>query len=222
MEVEEKARFFDSLQDVTTESVEWLKAGSTAKGYAVNNDRAIYYKTRRGVSKGCRCFVMPNGSIQWRTWSLSGNVNDGLTTEEARVFSPDLAAKRDKRREEYKQEKQAAAKAGRAVKVGDVFGGSYGYDATLYEFYEVLRVSESGRTVWVRELAHETAPGYGYNDWKCRPVPGSYARGSEVEKHLVQYDTWSKDARPYFKIASFLHVYLLDDVTEWHDADDYH
>ena len=222
MEVEEKARFFDSLQDVTAQDVAWLKGGSAAKGYTVNNERAIYYKTRRGVSKGCRCYVMPSGAVQWRTWSLSGNVSDGLTTEEARVLSPDIAAKRDERRADREKSKREAVRAGRAVKVGDVFGDCYGYDATLWEFYEVLRVSESGRTVWVRELAHETKPGYSFNDWKCRPVPGSYARGSKTQKHLLQFTTWDKEPRPYFKIDSCIQPELIEDVTAWHDADDYH
>ena len=215
-------RNFDRLDQITPADVQWLKGGSERRGGYIYNGRSISYITKRGTAKSMTCYVHSNGAVKWRSWTLRGNVSEGLTTEESRVFAPEIAARRDEQTAKRRGEKMAAQKAGRAVKVGDIFGDCYGYDATLWEFYEVVRVSESGKTIWTRELAHETKPGYGYNDWKCRPVPGCFAKNSKVEKHLVQYTTWDSEPRPFFKQDYCVRPELLDNPEEWHDADNYH
>lgn len=206
----------DALDDITPEVVQWLKDGCTRRGCYLHNERAICYRTARGIAKDMTCYVYPDGSVKWRSFTARGNTHDGLTTEEARVFSPDLYARRMSRKESDKAAAKSAMQ-GFNVKPGDIFGGSYGYDATLWNFYEVVAVSKTGKTVTVRELAHETAAGYGFNDWKCRPIPGKYI--GACERHTVKC---YRGGAPYFSVASYESAYLLADPTAWHDADNYH
>lgn len=216
----------ESLSDVTPDMVNWLKAGSERKGAYITNNRVIIYRTKRGVCKSITCYVMSDGSCKWRSFTGRGNSHDGLTNEEAQYFAPDVYARRMERSAKYADD--AANRLANAeripVKVGDVFAGCYGYDATLWEFYEVISVSSTGKTVTVRELAHETESGYGYNDWRCRPAVGCYARGSKPEKHVIKWsvDSRNNTAEPYFTVTSFMSATRLHDVTAWHDADNYH
>lgn len=212
-------RTFDTLDQITPDDVAWLKSGSHVKGRYVENPFAIFYTTKRGVSKGIRCHIMHDGSIKWRTWTHR-NASDGLTTEESRIFDPETYNKRMERKASRDIAKAQARHNCNPLKVGDIFSGSYGYDATLWQFYEVVKVSKSGQTVTVRELAHETDSGYGYCDWKCRPIKGRYCGGEE--RHKVQVTTWGKEPEPYIKIESFLYAYLDNNPTEWKHADNYH
>jgi hypothetical protein len=41
------------------------------------------------------------------------------------------------------------------VKVGDFFEESWGYDQTNADFYQVVKVSTSGKTVWMRHVRTE-------------------------------------------------------------------
>lgn len=211
----ENTKAFPSLSDVPREAVDWLMAGSERKGSYVFNPRMIIYRTKRGVSKSISCYVNEDGSVKWRSMTSRGNVSDGLTTEEAAIFSPDLYKRR--------MERKRAAKApitGDHVRVGDIFAGSYGYDATLWCFYEVVAVSKSGKSVTVRELSHQTANGYGFNDWRCRPIPGSYC--GDPERHTVLYTKRGDDAEAYIKINSYMWAHIERDPTKWHDADNYY
>lgn len=213
--------FFDTINDVTPAAVEWLHSGSSVVGHRVRNDRSIYYTTKRGISKGVRCFDMPDGTTKWSTWSMR-NSYDYLTQEEKRVFDPVAAKKHDDRisaDKEKEREQLAKVKDTQGFKVGDILAGSYGYDATLYEFHQVVKVSDTGKTIWTRELRHETKPGYGYNDWKCRPVPNSFC--GDAEKHKVLWATWNKEPTPYIKLTSYMSADKVD-PEDWHDADNYH
>lgn len=219
METTNNTMIFDSLHDVTSEAVEWLKCGSEHRGGYVTNPRSIIYKTSRGVSKSMSCYIMRDGSVKWRAFTARGNQSEGLTDEEARYFAPEVYARRIERKNERKSARKQAEQ-GAPVKVGDIFAGSFGYDATLWEFFEVVKVSKSGKTVTVRELGHETAAGYGFNSWKCRPVRGAY-RGDE-QRHAVQWSTFGGEATPYIKIASYEWAYLETNPDRWYDADNYH
>ena len=212
--------FFDRLEDIGPDAVEWLKAGSEQRGRYIHNDRAIFYSTKNGTRKG---IVYHKGARHpWRTWTARGT-RDRLTNEEARIFAPEIAWAREELKRDHaariadKRERLGTV----PVKVGDVFGGSYGYDATIWHFYEVVKVSESGKTIWTREVAQEGEYD-GPCSWLCRPVPGRYMK--EAEKHAVKWETWRNDgpARPYFKANEVMNAYLLDDVEKWRHGDNYH
>lgn len=58
------------------------------------------------------------------------------------------------------------------VKIGDVFVGSYGYDATFYEAYVVVGFTPSGKSLKVKKLfktnASDEISGYGPCAWGIR------------------------------------------------------
>lgn len=215
----ENIREFESLSAVTPDDVAWLLAGSVSNGWRVRNERSIYYTTSRGIAKAVTCFVLSDGTKQWSAWSMR-NSYDHLSDEEAKVFDPECYQRRMERKNKRKAEQASRNASAAPVHVGDIFAGSYGYDATLWEFYEVTKVSASGKTVWVRELAHETTSGYGYNDWKCRPIPGNYV-GKE-ERHTLQFDQYGNEVKANFKVTSYMWAWLENDPAKWHNADNYH
>ena len=46
-----------------------------------------------------------------------------------------------------------------AVRVGDFFEESWGYDQTNIDFYQVVRVSASGKSIWLRHVASDVVGG---------------------------------------------------------------
>jgi hypothetical protein len=81
------------------------------------------------------------------------------------------------------QAARAAAKAKRAAekkawvpdfKVGDILKGSWGYDQTNVDYFEVVAVK--GKMLEICELEQEqSGDGYGGSS-KCVPLPGAYAK----------------------------------------------
>lgn len=209
----------DTLDEITPDDVAWLKSGSHINGRYIENKHSILYTTSRGVSKQVKCYVDSGGNVKWYTFSNRQRY-DYLSDEEAKWLDPGTYAKRKERKDKWRDEREKARLEVPPVKVGDIFAGSFGYDATLWDFFEVVDVSATGKTVTVRELKHETKAGYGYNDWKCRPVPGSYV-GKPIKKQ-VKASTYRGESTPYLKISSYEYAYLCVDPTAWHDADNYH
>lgn len=77
---------------------------------------------------------------------------------------------------EAKAKRRAEAKAWvNPYKAGDVLKGSWGYDQTNVDYFEV--VSVSGKMLSIRELAQErSGDGYGGSS-KCVPMIGEYKSG---------------------------------------------
>ena len=48
---------------------------------------------------------------------------------------------------------------GMEVHEGDIFVSSWGYSMTLVDFYQVTKVSKTGKSVNVRKLASKVVPG---------------------------------------------------------------
>jgi len=74
----------------------------------------------------------------------------------------------------------------RPVEVGDIFASSWGYDQTNVDFYEVVAVTPSGKSVRLVSIGKETtyAEG-GYT--KVRAVPGSAAPDAEPFLKRLRY-----------------------------------
>jgi curved DNA-binding protein CbpA len=212
---EKLTRDIGNISNVTQADLDWLIAGSSISGNHVSNKRKIMYTTKRGVLKMAICFVLSSGKHEWRTCTMdSAGWKRGLTDEEARHFEPELWKQRQERKAERKKRN---ASTGRAFEVGDVVGTCWGYEARLYNFYEVVRVSATGKTVWVRELNTEQRPGINPNHWRVRPIRHSYC-GKE-QKHLVQ---WYFE-EPYLNMgAAEGHAGKVTDFEKWRDCDDYH
>ena len=87
------------------------------------------------------------------------------------------------------------------VQAGSIFEASFGYDATLWNFYEVVeRQSEAYVVVRLlkREVEKTSAPMYN----KVRPIPGSYADNKLYRVKLSKYTSDS----PCFKAPDLFGV----------------
>ena len=75
----------------------------------------------------------------------------------------------------------------RPVEVGDIFAASWGYDQTNVDFYEVVSVTASGKSVRIVPIASEVVSGDAYAE-QVRAVPGSASRDAvPVTKRLRFY-----------------------------------
>lgn len=94
------------------------------------------------------------------------------------------------------------------VHVGDVFHCSWGYDMTFNDFYEVVEVSKTGKTVITRQIAMRTisgdacAPG----GEEVRPMLTGDRFIGEPERHVVQGGGKSI----YIRINSFSAAFLME------------
>lgn len=101
--------------------------------------------------------------------------------EAAARYAGEFLEKEEKCQAEAAQRK-AAKKAERAafktsLKPGDILSGSWGYDQTNVEFFEVLEVKPSGKSV---------AGSEGFMSDSVVPAPGAYAEGSKPMLKIVQ------------------------------------
>lgn len=73
------------------------------------------------------------------------------------------------------------------VKVGDIYDNVCCYYGEFHDFYEVVKVSDSGKTVWLRPLDYYRS--YGSDNWKVGllPRPGKYI-GEQVMRRKVHKD----------------------------------
>lgn len=106
-----------------------------------------------------------------------------FATEKAREVK--IAEAFDGRRDyaKHKAEMKAARSAPHTLKVGDILSGSWGYDQTNIDFFEVVATTE--KTVSVRRLAQDKSE----NGWlrgTTMPVPGKYT--SEATTHRCSAD----------------------------------
>lgn len=210
-----ETRRFENMGDITPEDVAWLKEGSYKRGGYVYNSRRIDYMTKRGVCKSMTCYVMNDGTMKWRSMTSRGNTSDGLTTEEARVFAPEIAAMRDERNAACRK-RRADALEGANVTVGSVFAGTWGYEAQLWDFYEVTRVSASGKTMWVRHLKKEGTHYGNCCEGSCRPKLHDF-NGKEERHTLKVYG-----GVPYFRVNSYCDASLITDVERYRTEYNYH
>ena len=70
------------------------------------------------------------------------------------------------------------------MKVGEIIDDVCCYYGIYHSFYEVVRVSESGKTVWLRPIDYYRS--YGANNWETGklPRPGVYV-GEKVLRRKV-------------------------------------
>ena len=209
--IEQTERTFDSLDQITPEDVAWLLHGTKHNGHSYTNQRLITYTTARGITKSVRGFRFESGQTEGRAFTLR-NTYQTLTLDEQRIFDPAAYEHHMQARKRLDDENRN----GEPLKAGDILADYYGYDATIWAFYQVTRVSPSGKTVWVRELQQETRPMEGVPcGWHCRPKPGVFASGES--SHRVQY----RNGKPYIHVGYSTFPSPCD-PNKWYDADDYH
>lgn len=204
------------VSEVTSKMVDELVDGSYVKGHKTYNKHYLDVVTSRGKNLSVTVFVTNDGDRRWYVYNpRSGSWSSDMTKELMRVFQPERA----KRMDECKRNVVRISNTpDGTVKVGSIFAGCYGYDATLWNFYQVTSMTPSGLTCTVQELHQETKDDYGPCNWLCRPIKDSFA--GKPEKHRISYG-----GTPSIKITSFEHATLLTDSDvrdKWFNADNYH
>lgn len=95
---------------------------------------------------------------------------------------------------------------------GDILQSSWGYDMTIIEYYEVVKVSKSGRTVTVRELRTRTTPADkdSYNELVSPVLAGD----DRFKPHTVELRrrVMPDGDHPYVKISQSEYAYLVAGV----------
>lgn len=100
-------------------------------------------------------------------------------------------------------------KAVGTLKVGDVLHSVYGYDMILNSYYEVVKVSPSGKTVQIRPLRknYDGSP----NDIAgCTVYPDVTSENrfaGKPDSHRVLVDN---DGEPYVKISTYEYAHPMD------------
>ncbi|MCA1832569.1 MAG: hypothetical protein LC750_07530 [Actinobacteria bacterium] len=102
--------------------------------------------------------------------------------------------------------------------VGDLFSSSWGYDQTNVDFYEVVEVTKSGKSVRVVQTYTE-AIGENVGSVRVVPVPGTVYR-DEVPMLKRIRTSYSDGTRctPAFNIASYADAYLWDGASKYETA----
>lgn len=205
----------DRLDEITPDDLAWLRSGCYSNGYICHNHNSIVYTTSRGVSKAARCFVSSDGTTIWR--AMSGRTAyDHLSDEECKFLDPNAYAERKARKDKRKAKRdEALAGAAGKVKVGDLFVGSFGYEANIHRFFVVTKVTP--KTVTVCELAEERIDN-GWCEWKSCPILDKPVGKTETHKLRVSYD-----GTPYVAINTYMNAYHTPDYDgHWFSNYNYH
>jgi hypothetical protein len=110
----------------------------------------------------------------------------------------DIADRKANRAAAAKVAKAEARKQPNPFKVGDILHYSYGYDATINTFAQVVKVS--GQTVTYRKIGSEQVGEWWATGCFLRPVPGDFYGGEESSR-LVYSASYSGTASASLPVA---------------------
>lgn len=114
--------------------------------------------------------------------------------------------------EEQRRQPRRINATGMEVHEGDIFVCSWGYSMVLVDFYQVTKVSKTGKTINVRQLATKvidgaiSSPQGGY----VAPIKDRFV-GGELKNKRVKGD-YSVNHRPMFTVNSFSTAHLIDEI----------
>lgn len=114
--------------------------------------------------------------------------------------------------EEQRRQPRHINATGMEVHEGDIFVCSWGYSMVLVDFYQVTKVSKTGKTINVRQLATKvidgaiSSPQGGY----VTPIKDRFV-GGELKNKRVKGD-YSVNHRPMFTVNSFSTAHLIDEI----------
>lgn len=98
------------------------------------------------------------------------------------------------------------------VHVGDVFISVWGYSMTLVDFYQVTKVSKTGKSVNVRKLAYKVVDGATCSPQGGRVVPVKDCFvGEELKNKRIRGDYGMKP-RPMFTVNDCATAHLVDGI----------
>lgn len=99
-----------------------------------------------------------------------------------------------------------------SVHVGDVFISSWGYSMTLVDFYQVTKVSKTGKSVNVRKIANRVVGGAVYSPQGGRVLPVKDAFvGEELRNKRIKGDH-SANPVPMFRVNEVADAYLIENI----------
>lgn len=105
------------------------------------------------------------------------------------------------------------------VEVGDFFIESWGYDQTNVDYYEVVRVSPSGKTIWMRHVSNVIVSGDADSSEKVAPMPGGFDMNGDTNsdregllQKRLQQTTWRvpDEVTWFVHMTSYSNAYLWD------------
>jgi hypothetical protein len=98
-----------------------------------------------------------------------------------------------------------------SLKVGDIMHGSWGYDMTINEFYQIIEIKN--RTVILREVGMERkAAGYYYED--VRPNANCFI--GEPIKRILQVRFYDGKPYEYIKLSDVCNLTLCEDTNRYY------
>ena len=98
-----------------------------------------------------------------------------------------------------------------SLKVGDIMHGSWGYDMTINEFYQITEIKN--RTVILRELGMlRKAAGFGYEDVK----PEANCFVGEPIKRILQVSFYNGKPYEYIKLSEVCNLTLCEDTNRYY------
>lgn len=156
--------FFDSEEDAS--EVKTIKATFKGLGFKVSSAK----RTRCGARGGDLVMV----------YTTSDDLPAKDDQRYADIINALMDARRDKskvvkievRFDEWAAQKEAARMAGHSLKVGDILCGSWGYEQTNVNFYQVVAVTRS--TVDVKPITARKVEDLGWNACTVAAVKGSF------------------------------------------------
>lgn len=98
-----------------------------------------------------------------------------------------------------------------SLKVGDIMHGSWGYDMTINEFYQITEIKN--KTVTLREIGtQKKASGYYYEDVK----PNSNCFIGEPIKRILQVRFYDGKPYEYIKLSEVCNLTLCEDTNRYY------
>ena len=97
------------------------------------------------------------------------------------------------------------------VKVGDIFHCSWGYDMTINDYYQVVGLTPSGKSVKVRKLNKETVYSGEYFSGREMPIKDDF-KSEKIKTHRLQ--TSYMDT-PQIKISDYSWARMWDGASSY-------
>ena len=129
--------------------------------------------------------------MMWRPKATKPFINGYFRSEESReAYIAEQVKNIEERRvrmAQWKAERAGTPEQVEAVKPGDIFLNSWGYDQTNVDYYQVIE--RHGKVVTLREIGSETVPGSeGFMSSRVKPRRGAFLeKSAPFKKKLCFY-----------------------------------
>lgn len=159
--------------------------------------------------------ITVNGITRWGKYNRAYRTRNGAEKLRDRLIASgidptDLRITGEAAPTRRNRNEQAAG----TLKVGDVLHSQWGYSMVINDFYEVTKVSPSGKTVTIRPLRNITVSGDPYSPYGAEVIPQTDGddrfAGREIPNKRVQ--CFKDGTNPYVKLNSYSAAYLMTEA----------